>query len=73
MACCGIAFASVAIHPAAAKDAPRVAAARTAEHNLPAVKFDGKHAATLRYGDLTVTLGIQGLGEQKQKIVKGKY
>ena len=56
MACCGLAFVSVAIHPAAAKDAPRAAAARTAERDLPGVKFDGKHAATLRYGDLTVTL-----------------
>jgi 2-keto-4-pentenoate hydratase/2-oxohepta-3-ene-1,7-dioic acid hydratase in catechol pathway len=26
----------------------------------------------LKVGD-TVTLGIQGLGEQKQKVVKGKY
>jgi 2-keto-4-pentenoate hydratase/2-oxohepta-3-ene-1,7-dioic acid hydratase in catechol pathway len=26
----------------------------------------------LKVGDV-VTLGIQGLGEQKQKIVKGKY
>ena len=45
--CCGLGFVAVAIQPAAAKDAPRAV-----ERNLPAVKFDGKHAATLRYGEL---------------------
>jgi hypothetical protein len=56
IACCGLALVAVAIQPVSAKDAPRAA-----ERNLPTIKFDGKHAATLRYGDLSVTLdGEQG-------------
>jgi hypothetical protein len=55
--CLGIALAADGIQPASAKDAPQVGAVRAAaERNLPAVKFDGKHAVTLRYGDLSVTL-----------------
>ena len=55
IACCGLAFVPAAIQPAAAKDAPRAAA----ERNMPAVKFDGKHATTLRYGELSVTLDTE--------------
>jgi hypothetical protein len=51
LASVSMAFA-VANHPAAAKDAPKA----TAERNLPSIKYDGQHAATLRHGDLSVTI-----------------
>ncbi len=66
--CLGIAFAADAIQPAAAKDAPKAAAARAAERNLPAVKFDGKHAATLRYGDLSVTLDSEQGSDANSRV-----
>jgi hypothetical protein len=45
----------------------------TAE-TLPGVKYDGKHAATLRYNDLTVTLDSAPGSEAKQRIpvIKGR-
>jgi hypothetical protein len=63
IACCGIAFLPVAVQPASAKDAPRAA-----ERNLPAVKFDGKHAATLRYGDLSVTLDSEQGSDANSRV-----
>lgn len=53
----GIAFVAVAVQPAPAKDRPQAAgAARAAERDLPGIKYDGKHAVTLHYGDLSVTV-----------------
>ena len=54
IACFGIAFMAAAFQPACAKDAPKAPAA--AERNLPSIKYDGKHAVTLHYGDLSVTI-----------------
>jgi hypothetical protein len=68
IACFGIAFVAIAIQPAAAKDAPQAAAALTAERDLPAVKFDGKHAATLRYGDLSVTLDSEPGSDAESRV-----
>jgi hypothetical protein len=61
--CCGIALASVAVQPASAKDAPRAT-----ERNLPTIKFDGKHAATLRYGDFSVTLDSEPGSDANSRI-----
>jgi hypothetical protein len=68
IACCGLAFVPVATQPASAKDAPQAAAARAAERNLPAVKFDGKHAATLHYGDLSVTLDSEQGSDANSRV-----
>jgi serine protease Do len=58
MASFGVALIATSIQPAGAKDAPKpsTGAPRAAEANLPGIKYDGQHAATLSYGDLTVTL-----------------
>jgi len=71
IACCGLAFVSAVIQPVSAKDAPRAAA----ERDLPAVKFDGKHAATLRYDDLSVTLDSeQGTdAESRVPVFTGRW
>jgi hypothetical protein len=70
IASCGIAFSTVAIEPAAATDAPR-----PAERNLPAVKYDGKQSATLRYGELTVTLDSEPGSEADSRVpvFTGRY
>jgi len=49
-----IALVALALQPASAKGAPQ--AARAAERNLPAIKYDGSRAVTLHYGDLAVTI-----------------
>ena len=54
----GIALVVTSIHPVCAKDAPKAAAARAAEGNLPAVKYNGKNAVMLSYGELIVTLAL---------------
>ncbi len=65
-----IAFFAVAVAPACAKDAPRAP-----ERNLPAVKYDAKHAATLRYGDLSVTIvGERDAGtDLRNPVFTGRY
>jgi len=49
-----ISFTAAVIQPACSKDAPKAPAA--AERDLPSIKYDGKHAVTLHYGDLSVTI-----------------
>lgn len=69
IACCGLAFGPAAIQPGSAKDAPQAGAARAAaERNLPAIKFDGKHAATLRFGDLSVTLDSEPGSDANSRV-----
>jgi hypothetical protein len=68
IACFGFAIVATAIHPACAKDTPQAGAARAAERNLPAVKYDGKHPVTLSYGDLTVTLDSERGSDPDSRI-----
>jgi serine protease Do len=58
---------------AGAKDAPKAPAG--SERNLPSIKFDGKHPATLRFGDLTVTLdSVPGSdADSRVPVFKGRY
>jgi serine protease Do len=56
--CCGLLCAAVAVDGVRAQPASRNAV-RGPERNLPGIKYDGKHAATLRYGDLSVTIESQ--------------
>ena len=62
---------------ACAKDAPKAAAvpAHAAEGNLPAVKYDGKNAVKLGYGDLTVTLDSERGSDPNSRIpvFTGRY
>jgi len=69
IACFGMAFAT-ATRPALAKDAPRAA-----ERNLPAIKFEGKQAVTLRYGDLSVTLDSEkgSDADSRVPVFTGRY
>jgi hypothetical protein len=71
----GIALVAASIDFACAKDAPKAAAARSAEANLPAIKYDGKHAATLKYGELTVTLDSEKGSDPGSRIpvFTGRY
>ncbi len=55
--CLALAGVTVATQDLRAKDAPQAArAAHAAERNLPGIGYDGQHAATLNYGDLSVTI-----------------
>jgi len=60
-----------------AKDAPHAAAGtnRAAERNLPGIKYDGKRAVTLHYGDLTVTVaGERGSdANSRVPVFTGRY
>ncbi len=70
IASCAIAFCTIAIEPAAAKDAPRAA-----ERNLPAIKYDGKQPATLHYGELSVTLDSEPGSDPDSRVpvFTGRY
>jgi hypothetical protein len=74
IASCGLALVPIAIRSAAAKDPPQAAAART-ESNLPAIKFEGKAAVTLRYGDLSVTLDSEpgSDADSRVPVFTGRY
>jgi hypothetical protein len=59
---------------ARAKDAPQVPA-HAAERNLPSIKYDGKHATTLRYGDLSVTIDSEPGSDADSRVPRfqGRY
>jgi serine protease Do len=71
----GLALVATSIQPVCAKDPPKAAAARPTEGNLPAVKYDGKHAVKLSYGDLTVTLDSEKGSDPASRIpvFTGRY
>ena len=77
MASFGVALIATPIQLACAKDAPKAAAvpAHAAEGNLPAVKYDGKNAVKLGYGDLTVTLDSERGSDPNSRIpvFTGRY
>jgi hypothetical protein len=64
VACTVAACVAVGHPPVWAKDAPPAAA----ERNLPSIKYDPKRAATLHYGDLTVTISGEKGSEAKSRI-----
>lgn len=75
--CSGLASVVIDNHATCAKDAPQVSAvaARGSEKNLPSIKYDGKHATTLHYGDLAVTIdGERGSDpDSRLPVFTGRY
>jgi len=67
----GIASTVGALHPACAKDAPRAAA----ERYPPGIKYDGKRAVTLHYGDLSVTIDGEREADRTSRVpvFTGRY
>jgi hypothetical protein len=68
----GVALVAIAIQPAWGKDAPRPSAS---ERSLPGIKYDGKHAATLHYGDLSVTIDSErgSDADSRVPVFTGRY
>jgi len=68
-----IAFIAGAVEPAAAEDAAQAGA--RAERDLPAITYDGKQAATLHYGDLTVMLDSEpgSDADSRVPVFTGRY
>jgi hypothetical protein len=72
--CSAVAWIAPANDLARAKDAPQIAA-RAAERDLPGIKYDGKHAVTQHYGDLSVTIDSErgSDADSRVPVFTGRY